>query len=224
MKDIEVVFSTDIDYDSISRVLNYTKNNILFEPERKRCEKYMRSADKINFIIGRSVVRKKNVFFNKEFSYGEHGKPFITSSYFFNISHTDGAVAIAFTKVGGIGVDIEKMTKQNFNQMLPYFACGEEIEYINSDISSRQSRFYGVWTLKEAYLKSTGVGIISDLTELNTLVFDESRFKRKYINGLKGADFCLSVYSDVGDCSELSVSFNNISAEELLEPVFWKIQ
>ena len=99
----------------------------------------------------------------------ENGRPYILSDEVdFNISHSGDwvAIIISISQVKRIvGIDIEEPKPRNFQKLLAYYASQNEINEINQqtilpELKSIESRFYLSWCLREAILKSQGVGII----------------------------------------------------------------
>lgn len=96
-----------------------------------------------------------------------NGKPFLSAhpEIHFNITHCDGLAACAFHNQP-IGIDAE----------LPgYFApvlikkalSQEEIDFLQRVSSNREKEqewFFRFWTLKEAFVKQSGIGVDTDLT------------------------------------------------------------
>lgn len=93
----------------------------------------------------------------------ESGRPFIEKANFdFNISHSGDWVAVILSKERdvAVGVDIEFPEKtRNFNALLDYFASPDEQNWFNLQVNPADA-FYRCWCLREAVLKSQGVGII----------------------------------------------------------------
>ncbi len=106
------------------------------------------------------------------FGRGPFGKPYLVWPWpsprdvlHFNLSHTDGAVAVALARAP-VGVDIE--IQQDLPDFLEIaeFAFAQEtfVAVASSAIGlERRSLFYRHWTLGEALIKATGGGISHDL-------------------------------------------------------------
>ena len=92
----------------------------------------------------------------------KYGKPHLAGypNFHFNISHTDNAIAVAFSDEQ-IGVDIERIRTPEFKIAERFFTLREQT-YISSSQDPEQA-FYEVWTRKEAYLKYCGTGITISL-------------------------------------------------------------
>lgn len=93
------------------------------------------------------------------------------SDFDFNISHSGDWVAVILHisqpgKKSAVGIDIESPCKQRpYSALLEHFASAEEIDWFQQQTES-QSAFYRIWCLREAVLKSQGVGIakLSEVT------------------------------------------------------------
>lgn len=87
----------------------------------------------------------------------------------FNISHSGDWVAVIFSRSQpkrAVGIDIEHPQKtRRYRDLLRYFAAEQEISEIENvqilpQLNRLPSRFYLSWCLREAVLKSQGVGIV----------------------------------------------------------------
>ena len=94
------------------------------------------------------------------------GKPYLPDfpNVHFNITHCDGLVACAFDH-HEIGLDAE--LPGYFPEVLIGRALSDEEKHClitaGSDECLRQECFYRFWTLKEAYVKKSGIGVDTDL-------------------------------------------------------------
>lgn len=99
---------------------------------------------------------------NPVFDYGEHGKPYIVGhpEIHFNISHCREA-AICVVSDGPVGVDVESIRSYH-QSLVDYTMNADEVAQI---LSSAQPpvEFIKLWTMKEAVLKLTGVGISNEI-------------------------------------------------------------
>ena len=79
----------------------------------------------------------------------------------FNLSHTDGLVALAVSEAPDIGVEVEIVARNlDCEQMAPAVFAPAELEtYARVAASERRSVFFVLWTLKEAYIKARGMGL-----------------------------------------------------------------
>lgn len=74
----------------------------------------------------------------------------------FNLSHTEGCVALAWCTHGRIGLDVERYRVFEFNDARDVFTDHEWADIEGS--ADRPRRFFEWWTLKEAVMKADGRG------------------------------------------------------------------
>jgi 4'-phosphopantetheinyl transferase len=96
----------------------------------------------------------------------ERGRPLLHPDYAapltFSISHTDGLVTLAVCHDAEVGSDAENCDRAtDTDSLMERVHCSEERAYIRraGEEAERTRRFLHCWTLKEAVLKSTGMGI-----------------------------------------------------------------
>ena len=125
-------------------------------------------------ILKEEFRNKFHVEFNRDkVIKGENGKPQWPEgeNIYFNVTNTNGFVACAFSDID-IGVDAEKI--RPIRMAAARRCCtSEEIEYIlgvsdpsfspvpEGDICQGMDvgRFFRLWTLKESFMKATGLGM-----------------------------------------------------------------
>ena len=95
-----------------------------------------------------------------------YGKPFVEHPAYgaqlhFNLSHSHELVAIAFTRVGEVGIDIEyTRTNVEYEGLAKHFFSPYEnavLHDLPDDL--KQEAFFNCWTRKEAYIKARGMGL-----------------------------------------------------------------
>lgn len=89
-----------------------------------------------------------------EWSYNEHGKPFLKNGPFFSISHCKEGIAVV-VDYQPIGVDIEAIRHAE-TELIERVMSREEQLCVKNDRD-----FTRLWTQKEAILKCDGTGIES---------------------------------------------------------------
>lgn len=96
----------------------------------------------------------------------DHGKPRIDpgagpAELCFSLSHTKGLCAVAVTKKGEIGVDVEQADRPvRAGELGRRFFSPEENAALKKLPASRlREQFLLYWTLKEAYIKALGKGL-----------------------------------------------------------------
>jgi len=79
----------------------------------------------------------------------------------FNLSHTSGLVACAFTRGAPVGVDVEFVDRKSAtSDIADRFFAQSEVEALRRLAPNLQrSRFFDYWTLKESYIKARGRGL-----------------------------------------------------------------
>lgn len=141
----------------------------------------------------------------------ENGKPYVAGypDFYFNLSHAGEYVVLAYCDEP-VGVDIERIQEQNervarrcfTERENQYIVCGQTRDYAREEYEesdNSDSRFYQLWTMKEAYLKLTGQGISVPLNsfeidpEKQIVVGTNYRFESRRIE-----DYWLSVCTKTG--------------------------
>jgi 4'-phosphopantetheinyl transferase len=153
----------------------------LSESEKQRAARFHFEIDQNNFKIGRAVLRKILAGYidrspaDLNFQYSEKGKPLLSDTHLqFNLSHTKEAFLIGCSQTQAIGVDIELISRN-----IDVIALSREImsaaekDYFLSQPAARQKEiFFRVWTRKEAFVKALGIGIGTNLKNINTIPGD----------------------------------------------------
>ena len=141
--------------------------------EGARAERLTRLDDRRRFVAARSLLRiilaevlgladdpkgsKIRV------GYGPAGKPFLVDDpqLHFNVSHSDDIAVIAVTRVGEVGIDVERQRampdREDVERLV--FNEAERTALLACPAEERDSVFYRIWTRKEALLKAMGVGL-----------------------------------------------------------------
>ena len=104
---------------------------------------------------------------------GQHGQPRVSrpaalrgplresqGELHVSVTHSGDLVAVATTRVGPVGIDIEVVRALEFKRLLERTNGPTE----TPPVSARQ--FLTTWTRKESLVKATGTGIITDLRAL----------------------------------------------------------
>lgn len=147
---------------------------ILSGEEKGRASNFKFERHRTAFILARGLLRSLAARYlgisgsDIRFEYGANGKPHLTDSNLdFNISHTDGMAVFAFALDCALGVDVERV--RDIEDMLQiaqrFFAPSEAEELMSLPNEHRQKAFFDCWTRKEAFLKATGTGLSSPLSE-----------------------------------------------------------
>ncbi len=155
-------------------------NNLTFEvgktlspAELRKSAKYRFQKDRLVYLSGRGMLRKLSSEMLKiptdqlVIKEGQFGKPYIEGyerKLPFNVSNSGSMISIAFDFSGrDIGLDIEVINKsQDYWEWAGHYFSRKECDMIYS-----HRDFYRFWTMKEALLKVTGVGMVDDLNTLD---------------------------------------------------------
>lgn len=141
---------------------------LLFLSPIKKKSEYKSGYHRYSHRCGIALLKKAFSHIGKEISendilMSEKGKPYIDGSkIFFNISHCDG-LAVCVLSDKPVGVDCESVRKASTAVMKKCFGKNEA-DYINN-CENRNNAFTRIWTLKESYVKMTGDGVSSTLTD-----------------------------------------------------------
>lgn len=105
-----------------------------------------------------------------QFKFTAKGRPWCTNipHIDFNIAHSGHWVVMALAEQP-IGVDIENLSSiRDQLAIARHYFSYDEYEQLQQTLPVWQKhRFYQLWTLKEAYLKQTGLGITAGLNHLS---------------------------------------------------------
>jgi len=116
------------------------------------------------------------------FCYGERGKPCLEShsALEFNLSHSGDIALLAVTRIGPIGIDVERvrpiedllgLARRNFSR-------SEYETLVDLPEAQHEDSFFRCWTRKEAYVKAVGDGLALSLDdfEVSFAPGDQARF------------------------------------------------
>ena len=142
-------------------LLNYAVGKLSIKTGERDYKTDENLYEKVDII---SVIEANNQYFDYEIAYNSQGKPYFLSNreIFFNISHSSNYVVCAIGDKP-VGIDIEGGRKGRQNLARRFFDRAESdwIEEAESD-----ERFFRIWTLKEAYGKATGQGVLDILDKI----------------------------------------------------------
>jgi 4'-phosphopantetheinyl transferase len=154
----------------------------MLEPaERDRRARLMSDDLRHQFLITRALQRTVLAGYAHDvapgdlrFVVGEHGKPalaaeFIPLGLHFNLAHTRGLVAMVVGREATIGVDVENVAARTAPLPIAhrFFTAREATDLAALPPAEQTARFYALWTLKEAWLKATGIGIGAGLRHVS---------------------------------------------------------
>jgi len=114
------------------------------------------------------------------FSYTEHNKPYLANPMSavisFNVSHTNGLVAFAFSRDRKIGVDVEAIRENlEVSELAERFFSEAERQVLReAPATSRYALFFRCWTRKEAYIKARGEGLSHPLAQFDVSLDEDT--------------------------------------------------
>lgn len=124
----------------------------------------------------------------------ESQKPYVAAEppFSFNMSHSGERVAIAVWRQGRgfeVGVDLEKRRPlEDIESTAPLYFTERERRLIFS-ADDRAAEFLRLWTLKEAYVKALGTGLVGKVNELSILERPDAWLDQRWLD----ADYLLAL-------------------------------
>jgi len=143
----------------------------LSEDERARAERFVFARDRDRFVAARGLLRELLAETLGErpealtFRYGKRGKPALESpALYFNMSHSHGRAAYAWSPVREVGIDLERIRPVERATKIAerLFSPGERDALETLDENEREVAFFQAWTRREAQGKGTGEGLAGD--------------------------------------------------------------
>lgn len=203
-----VVFSADYD-ENADGIL--CRTDVLDGAERKHAERIIQQGRKTEFILSRLII--KHVIHGNtgtgiqaiEILKTAEGKPYVSPlkfnnpgpPYLFSLSHTTGRVAAAFSRGLEIGIDVQRIDREwNSCEEIArrFFTRREYARLCAGGEKERVSRFFTLWTLKEALLKALGRGLGMGLNHFDIDAEDLTRTVSGFrLFSFRDDDYCLSL-------------------------------
>jgi 4'-phosphopantetheinyl transferase len=97
---------------------------------------------------------------------GPQGKPALSGTLDFNVSHTERWLYVAVTQARALGVDVEGGRAIDVDELAPAVFTPQERAELATH-ADRELAFLRGWTRKEAYLKARGTGLSTPLHEFS---------------------------------------------------------
>lgn len=153
----------------------------LNEWERERWTRYHPGGPRRRFALTRAALRLTLCDAlgcdNDELEFGrmEHGKPRLyvdgaPAPLHFNVSHSGDNGLLAISPDNQVGIDIEELNQGfRFDAIIrSTFSPDEQAAVSAADKGSAARAFFEIWTLKEAIIKASGVGLSANLRCIET--------------------------------------------------------
>lgn len=154
--------------------------NSLSCEEQNRLQRFRVPRKQRQFLISHGLLRRiLSVYLGREpafwnFEIGQYGKPVLSHEQnelglVFNLSHSQSRLAIAISRQGQLGVDVEYSNRKRELTRLAhrYFSAAEIAELCSHTDFEQEDYFYRYWTLKEAYIKARGKGLAIPLKDFS---------------------------------------------------------
>jgi 4'-phosphopantetheinyl transferase len=141
---------------------------VLTSDEVCQADAYVRPGSREKFVARRALLRhvlaaRLDVHPRRvRFVRGRYGKPRLSrrTDLRFNVSDTEGLVAVALGAGREVGVDAEFLKPRRLVSLATgTFTRGELDEFMSAPARYRRAAFYEQWTSKEAYAKALGLGL-----------------------------------------------------------------
>ncbi|MEL6865450.1 MAG: 4'-phosphopantetheinyl transferase superfamily protein [Bacteroidota bacterium] len=147
--------------------------SLLSPAQQDRIRRYLRWEDAQNGLFGKLLLREalRDLAFDPQLihqlSYSEYQRPYVANQAFdFNISHTQGLVALVISKQGKVGIDVE--WRKEITDLKAFKRVYTDREWDTIRLASNISTtFYQFWTRKEAAMKVIGKGFYLPAHELD---------------------------------------------------------
>lgn len=153
-------------------------DQVLSAAERARMARFRREQDRHLYLVGHAAVRCVLSQYapvppgDWSFASGPKGKPLLASPggappLAFNLSHTHSLVAVAVAAAGEVGVDVECIHRPLAESLVERVLAESERACLDTlEPRCRAAAFFEFWTLKEAYLKARGDGLVWPLDRI----------------------------------------------------------
>jgi phosphopantetheinyl transferase len=161
-------FICEIDLSSLEEDEYNFLWNFLNEEEKNKASRMIKHVSEC-FVVCRSICKKilgkhlKVDIENILFDYGKNGKPYLQNekNLHFNISHSKDIAVLGIYYGSPIGIDVEFVDEKcDILPLMDLFMHEHEKKWVWE--TDTLNRFFVIWTLKEAILKKTGVGISNE--------------------------------------------------------------
>ena len=146
--------------------------------EQAKADRFVQAHDRDAYVAAHALTRKTlSDFYARapqdwRFVFNAQGKPRVdaqddSARLSFNLSHTQGFVALAVALDRDVGVDVERMAPARADKDVArhLFAASEYAAFLNAPEAERAEAFFDFWTLKEAYIKAVGLGVALPLQD-----------------------------------------------------------
>ena len=156
----EVSMTDRFDVEAVLSAEEVSKYRAISHPESR--QSYLAAHAMLRLVLSRYIDRAA---VDWKFVRGEHGKPSLCLAdgmpdIRFNLTHTGGLTACVLSLQGDCGIDVERHDRlHRFESVAQRMFADEEYRFL-CDHDFSPAMFYRLWTLREAYVKALGVGLV----------------------------------------------------------------
>jgi 4'-phosphopantetheinyl transferase len=147
---------------------------LLDSRERARAARFAFEEDRRAYVAAHALLRVRlsehlgGAPQDWRFAAAAHGKPFLLDAPHdlrFSLTHARDMVAVALCEGADIGVDVEPANRRAESlKLAERFFAPQEATYLRSlEGDARCEAFFAIWTVKEAVVKATGLGLAGGL-------------------------------------------------------------
>jgi len=160
-----------------------------FEADRRR---FGKARGGLRYLLGRYLKRDPlEILLVTD----ENGRPRLDTAHrletvdqapiSFSVSHSGDVGLIAVSSRGPIGVDVEKIREDFSGEKIAarFFSEGENLNLAKLSPQERKRAFFDLWTLKEAFFKAKGEGLLLPLNRFEIAGDFEGRFALTDLSG-----------------------------------------
>jgi 4'-phosphopantetheinyl transferase len=150
--------------------------SMLSAEERERHQRFVFPDDRHIYLVAHALLRTTLSRYADvdpaawAFTAGPYGRPEISGPpevppIRFSLSHTKDLAAVAVAMNHDVGMDVERVSRQTDCSGLArqFFAPLEANQLAALPADQRATAFFQYWTLKEAFVKATGLGLSMSL-------------------------------------------------------------
>ena len=174
-------------YSKISKELpvEVYKKCLIFLPDALRDKhfRYRRWQDRATNLFSKILLIRGLQKFGLDYSslenlaYTDHGRPHLTGSVDFNISHSGDYVMCAIGHEMKVGVDIEEIKPVDFSDFETLMT--QEQWHLIKTAGNPLKTFFKYWAIKESIIKADGRGLnipLNDIIITNEIAYYETRW------------------------------------------------
>ncbi len=145
-----------------------TFRQALSEGEKQQADRFFHNRDRARWTVSRARTRQLlGEVMGVEpasiaFGLAARGRPFVVGKGSavpdFNVSHSENVGVLAVSYDAQVGVDVEAIRPIGDDEIAWALSPDERDQLERADPAERLETFFRFWTLKEAFMKGTGLG------------------------------------------------------------------